>query len=518
MMTKWIGFLLYIGLIASGSFAFGKKPSCDRAFAPHLEYHQEKQDQKPSQAPKWIQFITQSADKITRRLSTHFLKANSVIRYKNPELNQIVKLAFAGDAEAQYKVGETYLTGKFKQDKLQPQPEKAAQWLLEAAEQGHMRAQALLSLMLFKEKGVENKPEEALEWLKKAAEQNHAESQMLLGLVYKQKGDIEKSLNLLTQSAEQNFSRAQLVLGQMLLEEKGVENKPEEALEWLKKAAEQNHAEAAFLLGKTLFEGQKVKQDYHKAFDWFVRAGDQGKHPEAMYYLGYMYEHGLSVAKNKSQSDVWYQRAVRKGSIKALIGMGQFHYKNKNFEQAERSLIDLAEQGYAEAQYIIGSIFHHGGPNVRQDTQEAIKWFDKAARQDHAEAQVILGSIWYENKKFQEAFDLWASAADISNHHEAQRLLAVLYELGQGVTQNKKEAFELYKKSAENGNKESQLKIALMYEQGIGVTQNKKESKKWHKEAGKANKATEQKPSQPSEQKSSFFSMDWLYKIFKKRK
>ena len=49
-----------------------------------------------------------------------------------------------------------------------------------------------------------------------------------------------------------------------------------------------------------------------------------------------------------------------------------------------------AEQGYAEAQYILGYMYSKG-LGVTQDYKEAVKWYTKAAEQGHADAQHSLG-------------------------------------------------------------------------------------------------------------------------------
>ena len=59
-----------------------------------------------------------------------------------------------------------------------------------------------------------------------------------------------------------------------------------------------------------------------------------------------------------------------------------------------RQTLQLAEQGYAYAQYNLG-VMYENGRGVRQDYAEAFRWFRKAAEQGHAEAQYNLGEMYH---------------------------------------------------------------------------------------------------------------------------
>jgi len=54
-----------------------------------------------------------------------------------------------------------------------------------------------------------------------------------------------------------------------------------------------------------------------------------------------------------------------------------------------------------------------------------------------------------------------------------------MYEQGDGVKQNWKEAAIWFRKAAEQGFDQAQLKLGLMYFRGQGVKQDKKEAFRW---------------------------------------
>lgn len=76
--------------------------------------------------------------------------------------------SYFGDADAQYQVGEMYLS----KDGTEHNALQAARWLSLAARKGHVPAQATLGDLLFNGEGIEAQPVEGLMWLTIA--HNHA--------------------------------------------------------------------------------------------------------------------------------------------------------------------------------------------------------------------------------------------------------------------------------------------------------------------------------------------------------
>lgn len=111
--------------------------------------------------------------------------------------------------------------------------------------------------------------------------------------------------------------------------------------------------------------------------------------------------------------------------------------------------LKAAEQGYAEAQSDIGTMYYKG-QGVTRDYKEAVKWRRKAAEQGYAEAELALGAM---------------------------------YILGRGVTQDFKEAAKWFRKAAEQGNAEAQYNLGLMYYKGQEATRAYKEFVKWYRRA-----------------------------------
>ena len=63
-------------------------------------------------------------------------------------------------------------------------------------------------------------------------------------------------------------------------------------------------------------------------------------------------------------------------------------------QEKVRNVTKWAEQGYVEAQYLLGMLYFDQGKGIPQDYQEALKWFRKSAEQGFVEAQFNLGVIY----------------------------------------------------------------------------------------------------------------------------
>ena len=96
---------------------------------------------------------------------------------------------------------------------------------------------------------------------------------------------------------------------------------------------------------------------------------------------------------------------------------GKAAYSREDYATAYREFLPLAEQGNAEAQWYIGSMYDFGY-GLPQDYAEAVNWYRAAAEQGDIRGQFALG---------------------------------VMYSEGQGVPQDYAEAAKWFRKAAEQG-------------------------------------------------------------------
>ena len=116
----------------------------------------------------------------------------------------------------------------------------------------------------------------------------------------------------------------------------------------------------------------------------------------------------------------------------------------------------LANQGYAQAQFELGGMYCQG-VRLEQDDVLAVKWYREAAGQEHAGALLSLG---------------------------------LMYKSGRGVAQSHEDALhwqlkalELYENAAKQGDAQAQFALGRMYENAWGVQRNNKTAVEWYRKA-----------------------------------
>jgi uncharacterized protein len=117
-----------------------------------------------------------------------------------------------------------------------------------------------------------------------------------------------------------------------------------------------------------------------------------------------------------------------------------------DYAAAEAILRQLADQGGAEAQYYLGSMYYEGHEVPRRYIVAA-QWYRKAAKQGYRDAQAALGEMYFG---------------------------------GYGVPQNDAMAIVWWRKAADQGDSGAQNSLGIMSEKGISVPKNLVLAYKWY--------------------------------------
>jgi hypothetical protein len=137
------------------------------------------------------------------------------------------------------------------------------------------------------------------------------------------------------------------------------------ALKWSKLAAEQNDPIGGFVYAYLLHSGFGVtEKDRHKAQQLL-----EGNHENlrkmakegdsiAQFAIGWMYDHGYVVEKNKVKALLWYKKS--------------------------------AGNGYPQAAYNIGMFYTSGRQGIKRDLKKGYYWLDIAANAGVTEAQIMI--------------------------------------------------------------------------------------------------------------------------------
>lgn len=331
------------------------------------------------------------------------------------------KAADQNDATAQRELGLAHANGESVTKDLV----EALKWLRKAADQGDTGAQYSLGTMYRLGKGVAKDDAEAEKWIQKAAEQ----------------GDYDASIY---KRAENGNANAQWWLGNSFEYGLGVPQDDIESIKWFRKAAEQGDADHQLSLGKQYATGDHVPQDSAEAAKWFGKAAAQGK-GEAQYQLARAYAKGEGVTKDSSEAMKWLQKAAS-GYVYASIDLAAFNADRNNgipldAADAIERLRKLASMGNAEAQDALGMAFEFGY-GVKGSDVEAASWYRKSASQDFQHAQVRLAFLYYNRKELRDYAEAakWFRAAAYLGNIGGQRMLSLMFKIGEGVPKNEIEA------------------------------------------------------------------------------
>jgi localization factor PodJL len=145
------------------------------------------------------------------------------------------------------------------------------------------------------------------------------------------------------------------------------------------------------------------------------------------------------------------------------------------------TLRNAALKGDAAADYEIG-IRLIEGRSVAQNTEEGLRWLERAARAGIAPAHFRIGGIYEKGlgvkKDLMLARSHYVAAADRGNS-KAMHNLAVLYAEGLEGKPDYRTAAGWFRRAAEYGVADSQYNLGILYARGIGIEQNLAESYKW---------------------------------------
>jgi TPR repeat protein len=287
------------------------------------------------------------------------------------------------------------------------------------AENGEVKDQYALRMMLGAMyefgQGVRQGYKEAVIWYQLAAEQGDAvATAAIYNLAKKSSPD---ALKMLINYAENGDQYAQSTLSMMYQLGLGVPQDNHEAVKWygfaaerefikaknniiqfknvnipqalkaLTNGAENGDAKAQLNLGMVLQFGLNMPKDEKEAAKWYLLAAEQGD-SEARSIMGLMYANGQGVAQDDREAMQWYRLVAEKiiAQEKARI----YELAKQNVPHALKILTDDAENGIAEAQNYLGTMYANG-QGVFQDHKESAKWYRFAAEQGDFKAQYHLG-------------------------------------------------------------------------------------------------------------------------------
>ncbi|MBP7063136.1 tetratricopeptide repeat protein [Ferrovibrio sp.] len=192
------------------------------------------------------------------------------------DLEDLIRAANNGDAEAQYRLGVLGLVGK-----LGPTGRKKCRLLLSAA-----------------------------------AMQNHPGACFVLGMLYQHGAlipqDRKKAVHLFQRAAGTGHARAQNALAQLMLIGNGVARDRESAITWFETAAAQGLPEAKANLGALYIHDGDAVAERERGMALMMDAAENGI-ADAQHFLGQHYHNDARVPQDFKAACKWYNMAADRG-------------------------------------------------------------------------------------------------------------------------------------------------------------------------------------------------------------
>lgn len=311
-----------------------------------------------------------------------------------------------------------------------------------------------------------------------------------------QTDNVEQAIVHIQQAADQKSSRAQYVLGMLYENGKGMGKDMEKATQWYRKAAKQSNGDATERLGKIYELGiGGVEVDLRKAFGYYQKtvaiyaANQEGKPSQPdeklgamIYRVGFMCENGSGTPQNKDKALDWYNKAadnLHAGAMERIVTLHKL---------SPEEVFKVALREY----------------HVNNNLPKAVIYLRLAAEQEDSNAQNMLG-VFYEKgegleKDEQKALHWYHKAAAQLNSIALTHLWKA-YKTGTlGVQTDEEKAFGYLLQAAEiegsylrpsdkyqpfddQGPLYLTYQLGLMYEKGEGTSKSVKKAVYWYEKS-----------------------------------
>lgn len=260
----------------------------------------------------------------------------------------------------------------------------------------------------------------------------------------------------------------------------------------LTEATEEGSLEAQAELAWLYLNGcAATRQDVKKAIELAYEPARKGN-PFAQTVLANLYGGGQvlfedidEVRKYLAESIIGIERYAENGDVRAMTIRG-VTYESKlfgnNYTEAVKWYRKASERKCAKATAQLARCYKYG-LGVEKDEKEAERLLQESADQNH-----VLGitglAIWREeNGDFKASEALYRRAAE-QNDKEAILLLASRHFVGRGVEKNDEEALKWYREGAKYADGLSMYALGSAYQYGnLGLERDEKEAAAWYRRA-----------------------------------
>jgi|GEM_PF-3152245 len=425
--------------------------------------------------------------------------------------------------------------------------EEAFAWMKKAAEGGFAMSCAVLAEDYWNGDGVEPDQDEAIKWIQRAVqiEPNNMnfinrQKQMLeersevrageillrKGMEFYQQGRYPESLRMFLKSAKKGNTYAMNNISVQYYNGQGMDINKEISFEWMQKAADGNNAGSCYVLANKYEAGEGTEKDLNKALEYAQKAVSlDSSNPTYAQYLNQLQnaQSGKSPQELVNEAAKYYQQgdmntafafnaqAAELGNRIAMANLAHFYDNGlgvkKDINQSFEWMKKAADLNDAESCFLVAARYANGS-GTPQNLKLALQYAERAVNLDPSNAtykerlEIIKreaalpqdvqaanlcdrGVTFYEQKKYEEAFDCFRQAAEMGNV-QAMINLSVTYNHGQGTEKNPTAAYEWMKKAADMGRADACWYLGSLIKDGVGTEANAQEALKYYRKASQA--------------------------------
>jgi TPR repeat protein len=286
-----------------------------------------------------------------------------------------------------------------------------------------------------------------LQMLERVADTGNLIVQYHLGVFYhNQNENVENAIKWLTLASEGGITNAYYVLGTLYEYQKGKNQSYSKATHHYSEAIKRDHLYVIYSLAEIYRLRRGVKRDCQKAYDLYTRAAKLG----------------LTESSRILDITNYIIQAVY-----TPYGEAIFEEYPKDLKNTLEMLEFVAKMGNSDVQYQLAN-FYMTNTNYL-DYNEGFKWYQMAASKENTNVIYQLGLL-YENgqgttQDYKMAYQLYSKAIE-KGHRDAIYRLGIAYHYGRGVYMDTTEAIDCYIKPAELVNNESQYMLGKLYQAG----------------------------------------------------
>ncbi len=291
----------------------------------------------------------------------------------------------------------------------------------------------------------------------------------------------------------------------------------EDAAPVLQALSNNDHGMAQYLLGFCYLNGYAVEEDDDYADELFDDAGynmlqqaEDGDY-RAQFWIAVCYSNGRGVVEDEDESQYWYSRAVE--SIERLIVLGESEpealyflglmYERGggvplNYAMAVEYFHEAVLMGENDSTLALGDAYSQGY-GVEIDLNVATAWYESALDLGFESAEDRLEEISesnyrtnaidnlfeeaeyaYEEGDYNKAFQLYGDLAVFYNHTTSMHRAGSMLYNGMGLEQDIELAIDMFEIAADSGLVDSMLSLGWIYSSGEYVEQDVGEAIFWY--------------------------------------